>query len=103
MKQVKTTLIGALIATFGLFIVGAFAQSADQTEFNLEAVTCWEIITLPEENEIPLLMLLYGYDAGKEGKSTMSGALIESDLENLVDYCEENPDTPAVQAINTAQ
>ena len=58
MKKVIATLIGALIVTFGLFIVYAFAQSdeateaeADQTKFDIEAATCWEVVTLPEGDE----------------------------------------------------
>lgn len=106
MQLIKMTFLGALIASFGLIGQAALADShktpAD-TSFDLEEITCWEVVTLPEAEAAYSMLLLYGYSAGKNGQSTLVGDDIGSVLAKTGTFCEENPDATAYEAMKGAQ
>ena len=74
-------------------------ETADSSiEFNLEEITCWEVLTAPEDATEYALTLLYGYAAGKSGERVQSGDRIESVVAAAATTCADNPDMPAYQA-----
>ena len=74
MQLSKIVILASLIASIG---VNAYAEEKDGEEaqtFDLEKVTCWEVITLPEEDRNFTLVLLYGYNAGNQNQSVQLSA-----------------------------
>ena len=90
----------AVIVSLNLFFVSAIADddTSNTEEFEIDALTCWEVMTLPEDESAYVLMLLYGYSAGKQNQSTQSGELIANTIAAAGEFCGENPDMSAIQA-----
>ena len=67
-----------VFASLSLFSSGALAEDAatNVDEFEIETIACWDVMTLPEDENAYVLLLLYGYSAGKQNRSTQSGELI---------------------------
>lgn len=74
-------------------------EAADTSiEFDLETITCWEVLSAPEDATEYALTLLYGYSAGKTGANTQSGDRINTLVSAAAETCSANPDMPAYQA-----
>lgn len=91
------------IAAIGITVL-ANAQETDPFEeaanepFDLERITCWEVNTLPDEDTGYVLVMLYGYSAGKQNKSEQTGQEIADTIINAGETCSENPDMAAYEA-----
>ena len=73
-------------------------ESLSEEPFGLEALTCWNVITIPEDERPPLLLLTYGYVAGKRNDAMHSSAKIENALSSFGQACKE-PNRPAFEAV----
>lgn len=103
MKILKTTFIAGVLACSGFVaaVSSANHHEADEAQnekFQLDAITCWEVITLPEEDTASALLLLYGYASGLTATSEHSGESIKATLTSVGEICEENPEMPALKA-----
>lgn len=73
----------------------AKAKSASAS-FDVNTVSCWDVLTIKEEDLNMAMMLLYGYTQGENASTTQSSALIETAFMSAFAFCETNPDTPAI-------
>lgn len=98
----KTVIAGFVSAMVGSLTFGAIAQDGEASaeEFDIAAITCWDVMTLEESERTSALLLIYGYSAGSNKTTVMSGATIETDLSNVMNFCADNPDTSALEALN---
>ena len=97
----KTVVAGFLSAMVGSLALGATAQEGEVSaeEFDIAAITCWDVMTLEEGERTSALLLIYGYNAGSNKTTVMSGASIEADLSRVMNFCADNPDTSALEAL----
>ena len=87
-----TSLLGcsSIIAETNSYTVN---KSKSQTStFNLDEVSCWDVMTLESEERDYLLFLLYGYSSGVVAKNEQSGEGIKNALISVGTYCADNPD-----------
>lgn len=106
MQFKKTFILSSLIATIGFSAFAAdkeIAKSDPAEEASLETVTCWEIMTLPEKDRDFALVLLYGYNAGKQNQAIQSGEKIAERIAVAGQLCGEKPDMKAVDAFRDAK
>lgn len=98
----QTFFSGLALATAAGFSFAASAQEEASTaeEFNLTEISCWDVMTLEEGERTSALLLIYGYHAGATNAPMMSGNMIEADLAKVSEYCGENPDANAIDALN---
>ena len=89
-----------VFASLSLFSSGALAEDAatNVDEFEIETIACWDVMTLPEDENAYVLLLLYGYSAGKQNRSTQSGEVIANTIGAAGKICGDHPDMPAIQA-----
>ncbi len=69
--------------------------------FNLDSMTCWDAISIPEEERAYALLSTYGFVAGKRNESIHSGEKISSTLSTFGKAC-QSPDMLAAVAIAKA-
>lgn len=103
MKFKKTIILSSLIAAIGFSAFAADKKSDPSQEANLETVTCWEIMTLPEKDRDFALVLLYGYNAGKQNQAIQSSEKIAERIAAAGQMCGEKPDMKAVDAFRDAK
>ena len=73
---------------------------ADETAFDVEAISCFDVISLPEEDSLFVTAILIGYMNGKSGASETSATDIQSKVESFDATCGENPDMLAIEALS---
>jgi len=77
------------------------AQEEPTTEpFNVESISCWDVVTLPEDDATFVTAMLIGYSNGKSGQSETSAQAIVTAVETLDSTCADNPDMPAIEALS---
>lgn len=89
------------LAISSLSIANTYAQEEDQAaggEFDLEKVSCWDVMTLSDEDMSHTLVMLYGYNAGKHDQSAHTSETVENVITKAGEICAENPDMFAYQA-----
>jgi hypothetical protein len=69
--------------------------------FKGEKVTCWEVLTLPEENSSFAMILLYGYHAEKSNQPVQPAEKIASIILDAVKICDKNPDKTVLETIQS--
>ena len=74
-------------------------EALSEEPFGLEALTCWNVISMPEDERPPLLLLIYGYAAAKHNDATHSSEKIANALSSFGQACKE-PDRPAFEAVS---
>lgn len=95
-SSIKMFCTAFVLIASGIFSLNTIAQD-EELEFNVETITCWDVMLLDEEERSYAFILLFGYHAGKSNSaSVMSGETIEASLNKALIYCEENPDNPAI-------
>ena len=90
----------ALATLFALPAAFAGAQDKPSDEaFDLTSLSCWEVISLPEDESSFVIALLIGYLQGADGVATTSPAKIVAQVEMLDTKCLDTPDEPAINAL----
>ncbi len=90
----------ALAAAFTLPSLPLAAQEQPSTEaFDLSALTCWEVISLPEDEAAFVMALMIGYLQGQADEASTSPAKIVSQVEALDTKCADTPDAPALDTL----
>lgn len=96
--MVHTGFVGA--AALALMGTAALAQSsqnahdlASARQVDLQTATCWDVVTLAEDDRASTMTLLYGYVMGVNGQSTISPRDIQIAIVNTMMKCVDVPDT----------
>ncbi len=97
-KQAKFSLLAFVaIATIS---TQTLADDKAQQAFDFNDVTCWDIMILNDNERPYALTMLYGYRAGKNGKTTHTGVDIEKTLSKTGELCKDKPDMKALMALD---
>lgn len=91
-------LFSLLIASSFLLANSAVAQDSSEV-FDLSQITCWDVMTLDDNDRMYALAILFGYVAGLNGKSQQSGDMIERALTQTGEVCGNNPDRGALSVM----
>ena len=76
--------------------VSTSEKVSETASFDVKTISCWDVLTVAEEDLNMAMMLLYGYKQGEGKVRTQSSASIEAAFTSAFAYCEENPDAPAM-------
>ena len=71
-------------------------KTSEASAFDVKTISCWDVLTVAEEDLNMAMMLLYGYEQGQTGTNTQSSASIETSFKSAFTFCENNPDSPAI-------
>lgn len=88
-----------LVAVSVLAMAASGNDEGAPASFDLEEITCWDVMTSAEEERNVFLFLLYGYVAGENEQKVHTGQEIETLLRTVGEYCAQNPDTIALDAM----
>ncbi len=94
----KTGLLG--LSTALLMGTSAVAQVASDeigglspdVQVDLKEVTCWDVVTLNEDDRASVMTMLYGYATAKKGISTISPEAVQVAIVLTMADCVEKPD-----------
>ncbi len=92
----------ALALATAFILPGLIAEAQDQpsTEtFDLASLSCWEVISLPEDEAAFVMALMIGYLQGQENDAATSPAKIVAQVEALDAKCADTPDEPALNTL----
>ena len=109
MRLLKIVLLNLILMSFGLSGCASTnatakemtAKAKIQEKSNLETLTCWDVITLPEEDSNFAMVLLYGYHAGKNNQPVQPAKKIARIILDAVKICDKNPDMTVIGAIQS--
>ena len=73
---------------------------ADDTAFDMEKLSCFDVVSLAEEDSLFVTALLIGYMSGKSGAAETTPAAIQKAVEAFDTTCGENPDMLAIDALS---
>ncbi len=84
-----------------VILAGTISTTAvSETEiFKLEDLTCFDVISQPDQDSLFLMGLLIGHASSVTGNTEMSGATLQAAIENLDAVCGENPNMPAISVV----
>ena len=68
-------------------------------QFDLSVLKCHDLLDASLTNRGYAVMLYWGYEAGKAGKTNFVTATIRSQTQKLTDYCASNPQMLVFDAI----
>ncbi len=89
-----------VISTTALILGVALTPALAQDEaFQLDELTCFDVISQAEDDALFLTALLIGHVSGVSGTTEMSGAMLKSTVEAMDTACGDNPDMLAVDAV----
>nr|WP_298895674.1 HdeA/HdeB family chaperone [uncultured Altererythrobacter sp.] len=69
--------------------------------FDLSAISCWDIVTLSEDDRAFAMVLLFGYAQGEAGQSVVSPQEIQVAVVNTMMECVDKPDDNAIDVLRT--
>ena len=85
------------------FSSNAFAQTDKPTvtRFNLSEVTCKNLLDANNFDRMAVLMLYWGFVAGKQNNLEFDSEKMQAATEKLMDVCVEDPDKTIFSAIDS--
>jgi len=101
-----------IAATTGLIFLFSLVTANAQTyshmlstppQFDLSVLKCHDLLDASLTNRGYALMLYWGYEAGKAGKTKFVTANLRSQTQKLTDYCASNPQMLIFDAIKHIQ
>lgn len=99
MKNPSRLLAG--LACVPLMFAPAFAQDELSSEpFDINNITCWDVVTLADDDASFVTAMLIGYTNGKAGAAEMSAKGIFDKVAALDKACADNPDMMAIDALH---
>lgn len=94
----------AIYAT--LLALGAYAyadsHAMDPATFDLRTVSCGELTTMTEEQQGYVVVMIFGYQAGKSDKPLQTAAMIDSQIKTAYQTCANRPEMTILQAMEAA-
>lgn len=102
---IKSALIGALALTVSHG--SALAQNQDgeigglapDVQVDLTEVTCWDVVTLAEDDRGFVMTLLYGHLLGQKGDTTISPEAVQVSIVLTMTDCLEKPDSTVLEVL----
>ncbi len=98
----KLAIKSAFLTVSAALLMGspAMAQDAGEDTYglspdvpvDLETVSCWDVVTLNEDDRAYVMTMLYGYAAAKKGTSTISPEAVQVAIVLTMTDCVEKPD-----------
>ena len=84
-----------------VFVTGAMSLPAfaDDTAFDVEKLSCFDVISLAEDDSLFVTAMLIGYMNGKSGSAETSPVAIQTKVEAFDKTCGDNPDMAAMDAL----
>ena len=71
------------------------------TELDLKAMTCWDLVTMAEDDRGYALVLLYGFARGEMGQARFSPRAIQVAAVNTIQECVDKPDANALEILRS--
>ncbi len=97
MKKLLRRVAAAALAAAPVLVL---AQEQPATEaFNIESISCWDVITLPEDDATFVTAMLIGYANGQTSQSQTSPKAIVDLVEKFDETCAEHPDASALEVL----
>ena len=105
MRLLKKTLINVVLPCFVFFAANVLADDMTKADekFQLDTITCWEVLTASEEDTAYALVLLYVYNSGLDKQTKHSAKEIETTIATTGEVCSANPDMSALKAFQSAK
>lgn len=72
------------------------SQAAD-----LKTLTCWEVVTLAEDDRAFAMTLLYGYDQGTKGDANITPRDIQISIITTMQECVDKPDAKVLDILRS--
>ncbi len=89
-----------ILAGTALLALPLNAQETPSSDpFDLKEMSCWDVITLPDDDANFVTAMLIGYKNGEAGSSEFSGQGIVATVVAFDALCTENPEMLAVDAM----
>lgn len=89
----KSAILG--LSAAALMSTAAVAQDgnlAPDVQIDLKDVTCWDVVTLNEDDRASVMTMLYGYSIAQKGSSTISPEAVQVAIVLTMADCVEKPD-----------
>lgn len=74
---------------------------ASTEQVDLSQVTCWDAVTLAEDDRASTMLLLYGYVLGLQKQTTISPQDIQITIVNTMMTCVDTPDKKLLALLKT--
>lgn len=102
---VKSAMLGAL--ALAVSHGAAVAQNQDgeidglapDVQVDLKEVTCWDVVTLAEDDRGFVMTLLYGHLLGQKGDNTISPEAVQVSIVLTMTDCLEKPDSKVLEIL----
>lgn len=90
----RPVIFGLSIAAMTMMPVAAQENDglASPAKTDLKTLTCWEVVTLPEDDRASAMTLLYGYAIGNKGQSVVAPQDIQVAIVTTMTKCVDEPD-----------
>lgn len=84
-----------------VFVTGALSLPAvaDDTAFNIEKLSCFDVVSLAEDDSLFVTAMLIGYLNGKSGSAETSPGAIQAKVEAFDQTCGDSPEMTAMDAL----
>ena len=89
--------VAALVSTLA-FSSSVFAKKEQAVKFDMNDLSCKELIEFDEDTAGIMLMWLDGYLSGVTGDTRFDGKQFESFAGSLGEFCAKNPDSKVIDA-----
>ena len=109
----NTLKIGTVLAAFALAAGSLSAQEEtvstkgdghgleSPVELDLRAMTCWDLVTMAEDDRGYAMVLLYGFASGEKGQGRFSPRAIQVAAVTTIQDCVDKPDAIALTVLKS--
>ncbi len=103
-----TNKLFAKSAIFGLAAAAVMSTSAvaqdyglaPATPVDLKEISCWDVVTLNEDDRASVMTMMYGYSIAQKGTSTISPEAVQVAIVLTMTDCVEKPDAKVHQILS---
>lgn len=92
--------LGVATALCCAAMLGGVAVAQDAT-FDVKAVSCDDVLAISEEEAAFVVLITYGYLAGKNGEDEQTAAKIEETVTSALAKCDADPEMSLVSALSS--
>jgi acid stress chaperone HdeB len=85
-----------------LLVAMGLTPSRAQVMLDVSKLSCEQFVTYKVANPKSIAIWLNGYYHGKRGDTVVDTQQLDEDTDKVLTYCTDNPDTPVMQAVETA-
>ncbi|MCK6454382.1 MAG: HdeA/HdeB family chaperone [Alphaproteobacteria bacterium] len=99
MNRKHWTLGLAVAASIATLAVPAVAQDK---KVDIRSIPCRDLDRLDDEDRVAAIFFFYGFHAAKLDLYEVTPSNLERNVKNIVGYCQQNADTPIIEAMPKA-